>query len=233
MKKIRSQSYRNFSWKHCFASALLVLASQAVIADLPETSHDGLQRVQSKDVQVLYVKPGASLAQYRQVAMFECFVAFRKNWQRDKNSTALRVDSKDMARIKTELSDEFRKVFTDVLQKGGYDVVAEAGDNVLILRPAIIDLDVTAPDTMSAGRSKTFTTNAGSMTLFLELYDGVTGEILARIVDPQQARDNAHMMWQTSVQNRMEADNTLRKWAALLRTALDRARTNPTTAAKN
>lgn len=205
----------------------LSLTMQAISADLPETSHDGLQRVASKDVQVFYVKPGASFAAYKQVAILDCYVAFRKNWQRDQNASSLRVSSSDMEQIKTELSAEFRKVFTEELQKGGYNVVAKADDDVLILRPAIIDLDITAPDTMTAGRKKTFATSAGSMTLFLELYDGATGEILARVVDPQQARESYRMMWQNSVTNRAEADNTLRQWSSLLRKGLDRARTQP------
>lgn len=223
----RSAQYK-FAWLRCIGAALLSLSALVTYAELPEISHDGLQRVKSKDVQVLYIKPGASLTQFKQVAMLDCFVAFRKNWQRDQNASFPRISSKDMEKIKTDLSGEFRKVFTDELQKGGYSVTNDSADDVLVLRPAIIDLDITAPDVMEAGRSKTFATNAGSMTLYLELYDGATGEILARVVDSREARDNVRLMWQNSVTNRAEADVLLRKWASLLRTALDRARTQAT-----
>jgi hypothetical protein len=202
---------------------LAFLAGGACAAELPETSHDGLQLAPGK-VKVLYVKPGASLAPYKSVAITDCYVAFRKNWERDHKAGALRVSSRDMEKIKTGLAADFRKIFTEELQKGGYDVVQQGGDDVLVLRPAIIDLDVAAPDTMQPGRSRSFATSAGSMTLYLEIYDGASGEILARAVDPKDARDTGRMMWQNSVTNRAEADRMLRKWAVLTREALDRAR---------
>ena len=204
---------------------LFAAMAGAHAAEPAEPSFDGLQRVPSKDVQVLYVKPGASLAQFKRVALLDCYVAFRKNWQRDRQSDkGMMIDSKDMERIKTALADEFRKVFTAELEKGGYAMATEGAEDVMILRPAIIDLDVIAPDTMQPGRSKTFAASAGSMTLYLEVYDGATGEILARVVDPRAARDDGLIQWQTSVTNRAEASRIIGKWAALTRGALDRAR---------
>jgi hypothetical protein len=209
---------------------LALLAGGACAADLPETSHDGLQLVPGK-VKVLYVKPGASLSPYKRVAITDAYVAFRKDWEREHKTGALRVSAKDMEKIKTGLAADLRKIFTEELQKGGYEVVQEGGDDVLVLRPAIIDLDVAAPDTMEPGRSRSFSTSAGAMTLYLEVYDGASGEILVRAVDPKEARDNGRMMWQTSVTNRAEADRMLRKWAVLLREALDRARAQEVPAA--
>lgn len=58
---------------------LALLAGGACAADLPETSHDGLQLVPGK-VKVLYVKPGASLSPYKRVAITDAYVAFRKDW---------------------------------------------------------------------------------------------------------------------------------------------------------
>jgi len=212
----------------CVASA----CASAVADAATETSYDGLQLVPSKNVQMLYVRPGASFAPYQRVAIADCYVAFRKNWQRDQNSSGLRVSAKDMERIKTNLAADFRKIFVETLQKdGGYQVVDQVGDDVLVVRPAIIDLDVAAPDKQAPGRSRTFATSAGAMTLYLELYDGATGEILARVVDPREGRDLGRMMWQNSVTNKAEADRMLRRWAELMRNALERARANPVPAA--
>jgi hypothetical protein len=49
-------------------------------------------------------------------------------------------------------------------------------------------------------------------------------EILARAVNPKDARDMGTMMWQNSVTNRAEADRLLEKWAGLARMALTGAR---------
>jgi hypothetical protein len=127
-----------------------------------------------------------------------------------------------MDEIKAGLSAEFLKIFTDELQnKGGYTIVTEGADDVLILRPAIIDLEVSAPDTMSAGRSYTLSESAGGMTLYLEIFDSVTGQILARAIDRQEDRGMGRIQWQNSGTNKAEADRMLRRWAEALRARLD------------
>jgi hypothetical protein len=219
----REVTMQRFSMARRLCAALLMLAAGAAGAQSSEPSFDGLQRVPSRDVEILFVKPGATLAQYRRVALLDCYVAFRKNWQRDR-APGTGVGTREMDRIKSDLADEFRKVFTAELQKGGYEMATRGDEDVLILRPAIIDLDVTAPNSMAPGRQRTFATSAGSMTLYLEVYDGASGEILARVVDPQAGRDSGMIEWQTSVTNRAEADRIIGKWAALTRAALDRAR---------
>ena len=201
-----------------------LFATASIAADLPETTHDGLQLVPGSKVRALYAEPGASLAAYKRIALLDCYVAFKKDWQRDQNSSGLRVSSADMQRIRTGVAEMFREAFTKELQDGGYQMTTEGGEDVLILRPAIINLDVSAPDTMSAGMGRTFSTSAGSMTLFVEFLDGATGEILLRAVDAAAARDSGRMMWQSSVTNKAEADRMFGKWAKLARDGLDRAR---------
>jgi hypothetical protein len=210
----------------------LALIGGAQAAEPEQTTHDGLQLTPSKNADLLYTRPGATLAGYTKVAMLDCTVAFRKNWQRDQNTAGLRVTSADMDRIKKSLAEDFRKVFTEELTKGGYAITDQAGEDVLILRPALVDLDVTAPDVNTAGRSRSFSTSAGSMTLYVELFDGATGEVLARVADRAKGRDSGRMMWQNSVTNRAEADRMLRKWAQLAVKALDNAKAaSPTPAA--
>lgn len=206
------------------ATLFLCAFASAVGAAQPEqTSADGLQLTPGKNVEMLYTRPGASLAGYTQAAILDCYVAFRKDWARDQNDTGIRVTAADMDRIKKNLADEFRKVFVGELTKAGYAMTDTGGDDVLILRPAIIDLDVTAPDNMSAGMGRTFSTSAGSMTLYLELLDGATGQIIARAVDRRNASDMGVMTWQDSVTNKADADRQLQKWADLLVKALGNA----------
>ena len=68
----------------------------------------------------------------------------------------------------------------------------QAGPDTLRVSAAIVNLYVTAPDTMSAGRSRTYTANSGQMTLVVELRDSVTGELLARAVDTQRGRSDRY-----------------------------------------
>ncbi len=204
-------------------SALIPFAA-ARGAEAPAVSHDGLELVKSKKVDTLYRRPGATLAPYKQVALLDCEVAFRKNWQRDQASEGTRITSADMDRIRKTLAGDFRKAFTEELGKGGYTITDQPGEDVLVVRPAIIGLDIAAPDVLTAGRSRSYATTAGEMTLYVELYDGATGEIIARVVDRRKGRDEGRMMWQNAITNRAEADRMLHKWAALARESLDEAK---------
>jgi hypothetical protein len=87
--------------------------------------------------------------------------------------------------------------------------------------PAIIDLYVTAPDTMSAGVSRTYTANSGRMTLVLEVRDSVTGETLARVVDGQSGRNIGTMTITNRATNTADARRAIRSWAQALRSGLD------------
>ena len=152
---------------------VLMAASLAMAkADLPAVSHDGLHLMPDTKLRAVYMKPGADLSEYDKIALLDTYVAFRKNWQRDHNNEEpfdQRVSDKDMKEICDRVAREFTKEFTKVLStEGGHQVVTDAGDGVLILRPAIINLDINAPDIMSAGMSQTFVASAGSMTLYMD-----------------------------------------------------------------
>ena len=213
--------------------AILILvgacASTAKV-EMPKVSDDGLTLVEGTEIGAAYRQPGADFTQYNRLAIIEVGVSFRKNWMRDQNrdraALSHRITQKDADRIKQSVADEFQKVFTEELEKGGYAVVDYEGvDNsaqdLLVLRPAIVNLDVTAPDTMSAGRSRTFTASTGSMTLVLEFFDAVTSSLLGRVMDTEAARDHGYMSISNSVTNKAEADRIMRKWARLLVEKLD------------
>ena len=190
--------------------------------DLPQTSHDGLELVKDTKLRVVYMKPGATLDQYKRVALLDCYVAFKKNWQRDYNRDVVglerRITDQDMEKIKNKVAKEFKKVFTTELEtKGGYAIVDTTGEDVLIIRPAIINLVVNAPDKMTAGISRSFTADPGELTLYLELYDSVSNSIIARAIDPVAARNGGFFQLTNSVTNTADADRVIRKWADILR----------------
>jgi hypothetical protein len=207
--------------------AVILSSCATTKKELPKTSHDGLDLVEDTTLGAVYKKPGADFSQYDRVAIVEVTVAFRKNWQRDQNRDRMglgrSVSNDDMDRIKKTLSEEFKKVFSKELQEGGYKITESGAEDVLVLRPAIIDLDITAPDTMSPGMTRTFTASAGEMTLYMELYDSVSSEILGRVVDAEAGRDLGGIRISNRVTNVAEADRILRKWADILRKKLDQA----------
>ena len=220
-----------------FRSLLLPIVAFSLIAappllakkqELPEVTEDGLHRVPDSKMAVVYAEPGADLAQYQRIQLLPAYVAFKKNWareQRSRSAQAIRLTNQDIERIKTSLANEFDAVFRKVLEDGGYQVVDGAATDVLLVRPAIINLDVNAPDTRTAGMSYTFTQTAGEMTLYIEIYDSVTGDLIAKALDRKIDRSRAGLYtWTTSVTNKAAADRILRGWATILLEALDEAK---------
>ena len=97
-----------------------------------------------------------------------------------------------------------------------------SGDDVLLIRAAIIDLDITAPDTASPGRSTTYTASSGAATLYIELFDSVSGQIIGRAADRQVARrSSGWMTWTNRVTNTADARRIFGSWADQLRKFLD------------
>jgi len=193
--------------------------------ELPEYTVEGLKRVANpKGLAIVYAEPGANLSQYERVYLVEPYVAFKKNWQRDQNRGTIKVRTSDMDRIKVSVKDIFMEVFTEELEKGGYELANERAEDVLIVKPAIIDLNVNAPDIRTAGRHDTYTDNAGSMTLYIELYDSETDDLLAKALDPTADRQSGFMQWQTGPANRAAGKRMMRPWAEALHKGLDRAR---------
>jgi hypothetical protein len=226
-----SKSVRHVVGVVCIAAGLSVGYTPAPWAadSPPDVTKDGLHLRKSTKTTLVYVKPGATFGQYNKFAILDCLVEFDKNWERDYNAGATfnnRVSDADMDKIKKGLADQFKKVFTKELGKGGYQVVDSGAPDVLVLRPAIVNLRVTAPDLMTPGISTTVVRSAGSMTLYLELWDSVSSTILARAMDAQA--DNSSMAQSaSSVTNVAAADRILRGWAETLRKRLDAARAAP------
>ena len=221
--KIQAQKSRQVYLMAVLTGFFVAMMAMPVVwakEKLPEVSKDGLHLQKHTKVRIAYVKPGATLDKYTKVKMLDCYVQFKKNWERDYNMNEVglegRVTDKEAEKIKTSLAAEFNKVFTKVLTKAGHEVVDDAGPDVLLLRPAIINLDVTAPDTMSAGFSTTWVASAGQMTLYLEMYDSATSTLLARIIDPEAGREGGIAMSANRVTNTAEADQILTHWAKLL-----------------
>ena len=193
--------------------------------ELPAVSEEGMERVDNTRVDALYVNPNANFSEFRRFAIADVDVSFRRNWLKDQNQSrrqlSRRVSQEDANKIRTSLAASFRRIFTEELEKAGYAVVDPAvSENVtgdlLLLHPDILDLDVTAPDIASPDRVRTYTACGCSMTLSLELYDAMSGSLLARITDRKKAPDQRPMRITNSVTNKADAERIMRRWARML-----------------
>ena len=193
----------------------------------PQTTEDGLELKKQTGHRLVYLKPGATFTQYTRVTLVDCYVEFSKRWLRDYNSRAnvsRRISDSDLERARTDLAKQLKKIFTEELTRGGYQVSDTTSPDTLTLRPAIVNIEVSAPDLMTPGRTVVYVRSAGQMTLYLELWDGTTNTLLARVVDAQADSGMYGGMRTNSVTNRAAADRILRIWAEELRKKLDLAR---------
>lgn len=218
------------AFKALLAAFAAILIS-ACTTPAPATSYDGLTLVPDTAFGEVYRRPGVDLASYGSLGLETCSVAFRKNWLRNQNNSRMdlssRITQKDVDRIKDALSASCDTHFRAALEQAPpYQLMDsfDSGEAVLVLRPAIINLDISAPDISTPGMTRTYTTDAGEMTLLLEGLDGTTGEILFRVVDRRRAVDTARMQWTNSVTNQANANRTLKRWAGQLRKGLDQVR---------
>ena len=185
--------------------------------------HEGLERVASKTADAVFRRPDANMATYSKLLLRPITVQFAKNWDPKTSGSALYdMHEPDREKIKTELAQVFADVFRKELEKGGYPLVSEPAADVLEIQAAIVNLYITAPDVsmQTSARTKVYTSDAGHMTLIMQLHDSV-----ARAYDH---RDSGPDMWQwtNSVTNTAEARRIIATWATALRKALDASRAN-------
>jgi hypothetical protein len=210
-------------WLAMAAMLAAPLALQAQDGDEPKT-WDGLVQIEDSAVYSAFINPDADFSVFSRVAVLEPQVAFRSNWRRDVNRSRSRnVRASDAERIKEDVAALLKDVFVERLEAAGYPVVNVADEDVLILRPAIIDLDVTAPDTRQTGRSRTYTASTGAATIFMELFDSLSGDLLGRALDRQSAGQSRTIATAANrVTNRADARRVFAGWADQLIEFLDR-----------
>ena len=196
-------------------------------SDMPEISTDGMQLVDKDSRGSIYADPGVDWSVYSKIKLDNATVAFRKNWMRDQNrsrSLSSRVTNSDMEKIKSELAALFDEVFIEELNtNGGFEIVEQADDDVLRITPRIVDLNIYAPETGYSSMNRSYTDSSGKMTLKLEMYDSVTGDLIAVASDIQESRQRGYHQWTTSSSNRSDARVMLQRWAKGLRERLNDA----------
>ena len=200
--------------------ALIIMAAIAMpttaIGDQAPATWDGLVLVKSKRFDRVYLAPDADFTPYTKIMLDPTEVAFRKNWLRDYNRSSLSIDRRltedDAQKAMDLVKTGFAKSFVDAFQKAGYQIVQTPGPDVLRLRTAVVNLDISAPDIMRAGRSRSFASEAGQATVVIEARDSTTGALLGRALDARLAGDNSRDL-RNSITNRADFTRLFDRWA--------------------
>lgn len=226
---MRISSVRSFLWVLALPLLLLQGApawSKSSSKELDEAMRQGgLEKISVKGIELAYAKPGATLANYKRVKIDPVEVSFHKSWDPTKTGSNLKVSSTERENILNGVAKLVQEEFAREIQgKSGYQLTEEPGDDVLRVKINIVNLYVTAPEAGSSmGRSRTYVVSAGEMTLYLELIDSKSGEVIARVVDRREARSAGRMSRTGGGYNEDEARSIAAAWARILRKGLDNA----------
>ena len=202
------------------AAAAILIGTIALSGTLgaqePPLTWDGLVAVKATRMDVAYLMPGADFRPYTKVMFDPTEVALKKNWLRDYNmssmSSSRRITDADVEKAFATIRTKFGDVFAKTFSGAGYQVVSAPGPDVLRVRTGVINLSVSAPDNMSAGRSRTYAREAGEATLVIEVRDSQSGALLGRAVDRRLAGDTP-MLLRNSVTNRSDFSRLFADWA--------------------
>ena len=187
-------------------------------------SHDGLTKVEVKGIDLAYKRPDADLAKYGKLMADPVEVAFHKDWNPTRPGSNLKISSTDRENIRSGVGKVVQEEFEKAARaRGTWQVVKEAGPDVLRLKAKVLNLYVNAPDSKQAG-VRTYTVTSGEMTLLLEVYDSETGAILARVIDRRESRNTGQWQLSSSVTNVADAQEIAATWAKILLDRLDKAK---------
>lgn len=193
-----------------------------------EITDDGLTVVKSTRFTETEIKKGVKWSEYTKYEISPVEVSFRKDWKQDYNQNqrglTQQVTDKDMERIRTTISKIAYEELNKALQKkGNLTRVDTVDSNTLIFKPKVINLDIYAPDVQnSQSVTRSYVRQAGKATLFLEVYDGVSGAILGRWVDTREDTDRGYFDWANRITNNERMRLIIRSWADRLVEGLDK-----------
>jgi hypothetical protein len=206
-----------------FAAVLLAGPALAASSLDEALSYDGLVKTSIKGVDLAYVRPGASLAGYTSVQIGDVGVTFHKSWDPTRPGSRFKLTQTERQTIRDNVAKLVREAFVKTLE-GGYPVVTSPGPDTLGVQIDIANLYVNAPDIPTSGRSISFSTSAGQMTLVLQLYDSETGEVIARVVDREDSQIAGRAIMTSGAFNAAEGDAIASAWARTLKRELDAAK---------
>jgi hypothetical protein len=202
--------------KGILAGALLVVSVPVLAqSQATEDNWDGLVRVRSDKIELVFLAPEADFRPYTHVLLEPSELSMRANWLRDQRRSAASLGGqpteRDIQRALERGRQQFDSYFAEAFTKAGFAIATEPGPEVLRIRPGVADIDVVAPDT-AIGRTRTYSEEAGSGTLVVEARDSLTNALLGRAIERRIAGDNGPWL-RTAASNRADFDRLFRRWA--------------------
>lgn len=223
----------------------LALGGLACAADLPggapagivyasgqsAATPQGLYLLEWEPFKSTYIKPDADLQRYDKVMVEPVTVSYktppRPEWQRQQGIVPnYPLPEKNLK----ALEKAFHKIFVKELGKSpNFTVVTEAGPDVLLISPRIVDLVVTVPPQQQQDLGTTYgASSAGRMTLVLEAQDSQSHEALVAVGQTRSVEEADGAVYAANLTSNTGAVQViLTRWADSLRRELDQFHSLP------
>ncbi|HVJ71989.1 MAG TPA: DUF3313 family protein [Sphingomicrobium sp.] len=199
----------------------LFMAAPLASAKPPDT-WDGLHRVQVKGRATVYLAPNADFRTYSKVQIASPEVAFSKDWQRNLRGLD-RLNDREVQQVRQTASTFLSESLAKAFSKAGYQVVSDAGPDVLLVRTGLVNLQFVVPQ--QSARSFTISEDAGEATLFLEVRDSIGGSLLGRALDTEVAGGGMPVIRNES-SLRADFEYLFADWARRIAGGMDKLKAN-------
>ena len=202
-----------------------LLASCTASPPPKETTTDGLVRVPSRAEGGVYRDLDADFTRYKRVIIEPLTVEFLAGWRKQHPN----VPDSEIRRIQVEAADSFREVFTNIfIDEGPFELAEVRETDVFVVVPRMLDLKIPAPETEADTGYHSYSPRLISMQMTGELRDGVSGEILLRVImiDDESRYKLNGSGGPNRVTNANEIRDSLERWSRLVREAIDVAKSS-------
>jgi hypothetical protein len=203
---------------------LAIIAGCAADRPPEETTDDGLVRVPARSIGGVYRLPDADFVPYRRVMVEPPSITFVDDWRKNHPE----VSQPEFMRMLAETVKLFREEFTrEFVELGSYTIAEDPGADVLLVIPAIEELNIVAPDAGDAAGQRTYTRIPVTMKVTGDLRDATTSKLIGRVImyqNDHHAFGEVQMQIANRVTNAHEQRLAYSKWSRLVREAIDVAK---------
>jgi hypothetical protein len=212
--------------KLLFGLGLAAALACGCAADPPpdETTADGLVRVPARSVGGVYRAPDATFVQYQRVILEPPSISFIEDWVKNHPE----VSPTEIARLRAETVKLFRDEFArEFVKRGPYKFAEEPAPDVLLVIPAIEELDIKTPESgMEPGNRTYLTGRPVTMKVTGDLRDAVTGKVVGRVIiyHPPEQNPNSELRLANRTANAQEQRRVFADWSLLVHEALNVAK---------
>ena len=190
-----------------------------------ETTADGLVRVPSRAEGGVYRDLDADFTRYKRLMIEPLTVEFVAGWRKQHPD----VSDSEIRRIQVETAESFREVFTKIfIDEGPFELAEVREADVFVVVPRMLDLKIPAPETELDTGYRSYSPRPISMQMTGELRDGVSGEILLRVImiEADDLYKFKGISGPNRVTNAFEIRGSLERWSRLVREAIDVAKSS-------